>query len=234
MNNTTIQARVALNAGNMPTVHPLYTYIQQYVNDGIRLMVAQSSVRFPNFDMFPEYKDVEWTDITIADQAYLLLPNDQLIPQRVFSSDSSTAPNLNNTAWRVVIPATPQEYDQWNKDTTNIAWPSNYMVREGRLYLWPTPRTGKTTYIKIDGVQDEPDMSAPGSSPRCAARWHPAIIDFASHLICNDLGWDAEAQKFFQAGDAKVQLFGASFVGGRRANIRRAIRIKGAPRGMGW
>ena len=232
MNFTTLKARVQLNAGNMQSTHPLATYVPNYVNDGTRMVIMRASMKFPNFELFPEHKDVEWTDVTVADQDYLTLPTDQIAIRSCFSSDSSTAPNLNNTGWRLLTYMEPEAFDQLGRPTTQIAYPTNWTLRENRVYLYPTPRATKTAYVKLDGIQDEPDMSAGTDTPRTHIRWHPAILDFASHLLLNDMGWVEDAKRFKDSADDKINTIGGSMMGLRRANVKRAVRISGAPRGF--
>lgn len=180
--------------------------------------------------MFPEHRDVEWYDVTIANQNYLSLPTDQIAAQRAYSLDSSTAPNLNNADWRELTYIEPREFDQLEKPTTQSAYPSSFTLREGRIYVHPTPRTSYTTYIKVDGIQDEPDMSASGDTPRTHARWHPAILDLATYMLLTDMGRD-DADRFLKAADEKIAMVGGSLVGLRRATTQRVVRIAGAPRG---
>lgn len=231
MNNQTLKARLLLNAGNLQSSHPQYTYAQNFINDGIRLMVTMASAKFPNLSLFPEYTDTEWTDVTVADQNYLAVPTDMFAPQRVFSSDSSTSPTLANTGWRLLVWLDPQAFDQLPKPTTQLAYPSLWTAREGRIYLHPTPRTTKTTYIKVDGIEDEPDMSGNTDTPRANVRWHPAILDCASHLIWNDLGDYERATQYFDAAEKKVGLVGAAMAGMRRAMVNKSITVAGMPRG---
>lgn len=227
MNFGTIKTRLALNAGNLQSSHPQYAYLNNYANDGLRLMISRASAKFPNYQLFPEHKDVEWTDVTVADQNYLSLPSDHIAIQRAFSLDSSTAPNMSNAGWRLLSYVDPKAFDQLSKPTTDLQYPAVYTVREGRIYFHPTPRATKTTYVKIDGIEDEPDMSSSSDTPRTNIRWHPAWLDFASYLLLTDMGWDDDAKRFLAAGDEKIAIVGASMVGLRLANINKRIRIVG-------
>ena len=229
MNNATFKTRLALNAGNLPSSHPMFPYLQNYINDGIREMITRASARFPNFQLFSELRDIEWIDVTIVDQDYLVLPSDGFAIQRAFSLDSPTAPTIANAGWHLLTYLEPQEFDQLVKSTTSLAWPTLWTQREGRIYLNQTPRTSWTTYMKIDGVQDEPDMVNAGDVPRTNIRWHPAILDLASHLLLTDMGWP-DAQRFLDAADEKIGNVGASVMGTRRLNTRRSIRMAGMPR----
>ena len=231
MNFGTVKTRMLLAGGNLQSGHPVYTYANNLVNDGLRFMIMRASQKYPNFQLFPEHVDTEWTDVTVADQNYLALPSDSIAIQRVFSLDSSSAPNLNNANWRVVSFIEPQAFDQLTKPTTQQNYPFQYTIREKRIYLWPTPRTGYTTYVKIDGIQDEPDMSSSSDTPRTDARWHPAWLDCASHLLCNDLGYADDATRFLASADLKIEAIGASMIGLRRANIKQNVRVIGTPKG---
>lgn len=232
MNYTTLQARVALIAGNMATTHPQYGNLGQFVNDGMHFLVQRSSLKFPNYELFPEHKDIEWTDLTIADQRYLALPTDQIAIQRVFSLDSSSAPNLNNSNWRPVSYIEPQAFDVLPKTTTITGYPSLFTLREGRVEFNPTPRTSWTTYVKIDGIQDEPTLSSGTDSPRSHARWHPAMVNCAAYLLLTDMGWHEDAQKQLNAADEQIGTIGGSMIGLRKAQIRRTVRVAGTPRGV--
>jgi len=230
MNLGTFTARLALNVGNIRSTDPWYPYLDQYANDALRLMLLRASEKFPNFQLFPEHKDVEWIDITVADQAYLTLPSDAFTIMRVFSADSAAVPNTNDTNWRVVTWIDPKGIDQQTKPTTQLDYPSNYTQREGRVYLYPTPRATKTTYVKIDGIQDEVNMSSPTDTPRTHERWHPAWLDYGCFMLANDRGMTEDAQRFLGACDAKIKDIGTSLMGMRRANTRRTIRVAGMPR----
>ncbi len=233
MNFGTFKTRLALNAGNLPTTHPFYTYLGAIVNDSLRGFILRASAKYPNFQLFAEHKDIEWTDVTVADQMYLTQPTDQIVPQRVYSLDSSTAPTMANSQWRLVGYIEPEGFDQLNKSTTNLAYPTQWMAREGRIYLYPTPRTTKTTYIKVDGIQDEPDMSIATDTPRTNVRWHPAILDYASSVLCTQLGWDDDAQRFLKSCDDKLVTVGGAMVDLRRGLLKKTVQIKGAPRFVG-
>lgn len=231
MNFSTLKTRLLLNAGNMQSTHPLASYAGQYVNDGNRFMVARASRNYPNYQLFPEHSDYYWTpSVTVADTNTVALPSDSLVVQRVYSADSSTLPNLNNQQWRLLSYSDPEDFDQMSRPTTMTSYPVLWTQRKGNIELWPTPRTGKTTYIKMDGIDDEPDMTNATDVPRVNARWHPAIIDCASHLICNDMGWVEDAQRFLDAADQKIAMVGASLVGLRAANFKRCAYVSGAPR----
>lgn len=231
MNYSILKTRLALNAGNMASTHPYYSFVGNYINDSVRLFIMRASAKWPNFQLFPEHKDVEWTSTstTTQDVATLAIPSDSIVPQRVFSLDSSTAPNLNNSNWRLLSYLEPEAYDQLNKSTANIAYPSNWTVREGSIYFYPTPRATKLTYVKVDGIEDEPDMVNGTDAPRTNVRWHPAILDFATYLLLRDIGWDEDAQSALAACDDKIATVGGAMADLRRANLKKAITIKGAP-----
>jgi hypothetical protein len=229
MNNATFKARLALNAGNLQPSDPRYANLQAYVSDGIRFTITRACAKFPNYELFPELRDIEWIDVTIADQDYLPLPSDHFAVQRAFSADQSTNPVIANESWRLLTYVEPQDFDQLVKGTTQLAWPTLYTLRENRIYFNQTPRTGWTTYVKIDGVEDEPDMVNPTDVPRTNIRWHPAILDSATHLLLTDMGWP-DADRFIAAADEKIGDVVASSMGLRRANTRKTLRMSGMPR----
>lgn len=232
---STFKTRLRYNCGNIPTTHELVTGTNgggDFINEALRYMLLRASQRYPNFELFPEHKDVEWTDITIIDQNYLALPNDQIAIQRVSVLESATVPNLNNSDWRPLSYIEPVAFDQLEKPTTTLQYPALFTLREGRVYVHPTPRTTKTTYIKLDGIQDEVDLTAAGDSPRTHSRWHPAILDIATHLMKNALN-HSDADQWLDKADEKIMTIGASMVGLRKAQYKRSINIAGAPRG-GW
>ncbi len=233
MNFGNFKTRGAKNAGNMQTTHPYYTDIGDIVNASLRLFIMRASAKFPNHQLFPELKDIEWTDVTVANQMYLTQPTDQLIPQRVYSFDSATAPTMANAQWRLLGFIEPEGYDQLSKSTTDLAYPSQWTSREGRIYLHPVPRTTKTTYIKVDGIQDEPDMSIATDTPRTNVRWHPAILDYASSMLLTNLGWDDDAARFLKSCDDKLVTVGGAMIDLRRSLLKKTIRITGAPRYAG-
>lgn len=227
----TFKTRLALIANNMPSSDPHYSYLGAHVNAAVKLLPLRASTRFPNYQLFPEHKDIEWTDITIVDQNYLALPTDQIAVQRAYSLDSSTSPNLNNSDWRELAYVTPREFDQYEKPTTQTGYPSVFTLREGRIYVHPTPRTDWTTYLKIDGIQDEPDMSADGDSPRTHSRWTPAILKLSAYFLFDDLRMHEEAERNLKAADEQIGTIGASLIGLRNGNLHRVMRVAGTPRG---
>lgn len=229
MNLGTYKARLALNCGNLRSTDPWYPYLAQYASDALRLMPIRASEKFPNYQLFPEYKDIEWEDVTVADAQYLLLPSDSLAIQRVFSLDSATPPNLNNANWRLVTFIDPKNYDQQTKATTQIAYPGNWTQREGRLYLLPTPRASKTTYVKIDGIQEEVSLTDDSQVPRMHERRHPAWLDYGCFLLASDRDMVDMAQKYLGDCDAKIKEAVGAIVGLRKAQVRRTIRIAGMP-----
>jgi hypothetical protein len=226
-----MKTRLALVANNMQTSDPFYAYLDDHINQALRLLPLRASRLFPNYSLFPEHKDIEWTDVTVVDTNYLALPSDQIVIQRAYSLDSSSAPNLNNADWRELTWVSPKEFDQYEKPTTQEAYPSVFTLREGRIYFHPTPRTGYTTYVKIDGIQDEPELSADGDTPRMHSRWHPAILQLAAYFLFDDMGWAEQADRKLKAADEQISTIAASLVGLRHANTHRVMRVAGTPRG---
>lgn len=235
MNYGTFKSRLLLACGHMKATHPLAAVTNgggDFVNAGVKFMILRASQKYPNFELFPEHKDVEWTDITIVDQNYLILPNDAMAVQRAFSLDSATSPNLNNTNWRELSYTEPRAFDLLSKTTSTVQYPAQWTIREGRIYFNPTPRTTKTTYVKIDGIQDEPDMSSSTDSPRMHARWHSAILHASTYLMMSDLGWHDDAAKHLALADEEITSVAVPLIGMKRQNIRRQVRVGGAPKGM--
>ena len=230
MNFQTMKTVVALNCNNLQSSDPVYTYLGQNVNDGVRMMVARALRAFPNYQLFPEHKDYYWTPVvTVADTNTVALNSDTFAVQRVYSADASSSPNLNNTQWRILTFMDAEDFDQLARPTTQTGYPICWTIRKSNIELWPTPRTGYTTYIKMDGVDDEPDMSANGDTPRVNARWHPAILDCATYLTANMLNQPEEAKRWLTSADDKILSTGAAIVGLRNANFKRVAHVTGAP-----
>lgn len=226
MNFLQFKTLVALNADNLKTSHPRYSLLGDYVNDGVRMFIMRASLKFPNLQIFPEHKDIEWDDVTVANQRYLPLPSDQFAIQRVFSADSASVAFADAT-WRPLSYISPKGIDQLPKSTTNVQYPTLYTQREGNIEFFPIPRTGKTTRIKIDGIGDEPIMTADLDVPRTHFRWHRAIACEASALLLNDMGMPDDAKRHLDEVDQILSTVGATILGMRRVQIHRKVHVRG-------
>lgn len=234
MNLSTFKTRLLLNAKNLKSSHPFVSNTNggaDYINAGQKFFILRAAQRYPNYELFPEHKDTEWVDVTIADQNYMTLPSDGVVWYRFFSADSSSNPNLSNTNWREVGYIEPRAFDLLAKPTTDLSFPFQWTLREGRVYMNPTPRTNKTTYVKLDGIQDEVDLVNATDTPRTNVRWHEAILACGSYLLLTDLGWHDDAAKQLEKADQIIQT-APSLMGLRRQNMRRTMKVQGAPRGM--
>lgn len=225
MNFLAFKTRLALNADNMKSSHPRYAYLGDYVNDGVRMFIMRASLKFPNFQLFPEHKDVEWDQLTVADQRFLALPSDSFAIQRVFSADSATVAFADAT-WRPLSYIDPLGYDQnqMTKSASNVQYPTLFTQREGQIEFFPIPRTGKTTRVKIDGIGDEPVMTADGDTPRTHLRWHLAILCEATAILRTDMEMPDSAKAWRDEEDQHLSSTGATIMGMRRAGIKRTVK----------
>lgn len=226
MNFLQFKTLLALNADNMKSSHPRYAYLGDYVNDGLRMFIMRASLKFPNFQVFPEHKDIEWDDVTVANQRYLALPSDQFAIQRVFSADSASVAFVDAT-WRPLSYISPKGLDQLTKSTTNVQYPTLYTQREGNVEFYPIPRATKTTRIKIDGIGDEPIMTADLDVPRTHLRWHRAIAAESSALLFNDMDMPDDAKRHLDEVDQILSSTGTTIMGMRRTQIHRGVKVRG-------
>lgn len=239
MDFQTFKARLALNCGNLPSSHPLYTYLGAITNDAIRFMAARAMSKYPNSQLFPEYRDIDDISVVTTNGANAYtIPTQFLVVERVFSADSSSAPTDANTNWRPVWYMDPNAFDQLNKPTTQLQYPANYTFKanvttgnnsftDAKLYVWPTPRTGNLTYLKLSGIAGENDLVDATDVPYAHARWHPAILDYASHLMWNDLGSPDDAARYLASGDMKLQTAADGLIGMRRYQLKKRVRVAG-------
>lgn len=221
-----LRTRVALNCGNMQATHPYYASIGGYVNDGLNkvlLHAVNSTAR--NFELFPELS-TKWTNLTVADQAYLSLPGDALAVQMVYSFDSPSAPNLSSDDRLPVSYVGQDDYELLPKATQLNGYPRLFTQQGNRLYLSPTPRTGYLTYILVSGIQQEPELSNDADVPVMDKRWHSAIADYASYLLATDLGWPDDAARFMASCDQKIASC-ISIMGLRGKRVVLVMRAEG-------
>lgn len=228
MDFNTCKTRAALNCGNMQSSDPFYTYLGDYVNAALNAMVLRSLTKARvNLNLFPELR-TDWTEITIVDQNYLALPSNLLVVDSVLSFDSSTAPTMATSA------QTPMTYLSWRdfqnlpKETTVTGYPRIWTRYNNRLYIWPTPRTGYTSYIHLLGLKKEPELSGATDSPAIPELWHDAWLYMACYKICVDKGWGEDATRFLVACDTEITQ-SIDLVGLDNAQKHGRIRIEGDP-----
>jgi hypothetical protein len=220
-----MKTRVALNCNNLQSSDPVYTYLGEFVNEAanrIILIAASSDKRAVN--VFPELRDRSWSDITVASTQAYDLPTDLLVLDSVKITQLTTTYN----------PATQTEYPVVETDVDTFAtlsksatgFPTMWCRAGSQIKFWPTPTTAYLTRVVLRGILKETAMSGSTDTLVMDSMWHPAVIDYATGLCMDALGWD-DAEKWFSRAKEKVTEI-INPVGLERRKDRMQIRIAGA------
>jgi len=180
---STMKTRVALNCGNLPSTHPVYTYLGDFVNDAANAVIL-FTVRADrkNVNLFPELKR-RWSDVTVNNQGYLDKPTNLLILDSVSITRSTTTYDPSrHTEYPVFEEVDQARFGQFNKATTTVGWPTRWCEAASQILLWPTPTTAYLTQTVVRGIKREVALTSADGVFTMSDIWHPIVIAYATHL----------------------------------------------------
>ncbi len=236
---TTMQSRVAVNCGNLPTNHKVYTdstSLKDYINEAGRRVVLMAVIdpvtkrRRDNFEAFPELRDRVWYDVTVNTQPYLLMPSDCLVPDSITCTRVTTAYAQGSDNEFIVVEKDIDTFKLLQKSTPK-GFPQIWCRSGTQLLFWPTPSSSPTNYLTqtiLRGIREEQDLVNSGDTFQMDERWHPAVVDEACSLTSRALNrWD-EADKWHAAAEQKI-VEAVSLLGASNRKNRGRVRFAGVP-----
>jgi hypothetical protein len=223
-----LKTRVALNLGNLQSSDPFYTYIGSWVNSAQRAVVTRTlSKARRSFNIFRELVD-KWTAVTAVNELRVDVPADLLVIEKVYSFDSSSAPDLDDDTVKPMAEIPLHKFDILSRDTSISGYPRLWSRDGDFINVYPTPRTGKTTYLLLRGIGDVEAMSADGDDPIIKERWHDAILFYACYLGALELNRVDEAQKWLDACDRHIMQT-IDIMGLESSSGENVVKIEGDP-----
>lgn len=228
--NANMKLRVMRNLSNAQSSHPVISNdLQAFINEAanrVVLMAAAKDRRAAN--IFPELRNFGTSGITVNAQDTLAIPATILVLESVNITKSTSAyASGTQTEYPVYEMPDAQMFGQLNKTTTG--YPTQWIRSGANILLWPTPTTAYLTRVVFRGIRRESDLSQDADVLTMDYIWHPAVIDYASYLGANELGWDDDAQKWLNACEKKVTEC-LNLVGLERQKNNTSIEIGGMPR----
>ena len=227
MNFGQLKTDVGTMLGAMQSSDRFYSSIGDWINHAL-VAVPERAITDAQANMshFPELRS-SWSDVTIADQQYLELPNNLLVIDSVYSFDSASENAIGDDNQRLLAWINYRTMQLVRKGTI-AAWPTMWSRSGKRIYFNPTPRTGKTTYVHILGLRKEQELSSDSDEPVLDAGWHHAVAFYAAYLGASKRGWHEDAEKYLLAADREIAQRVAA-VGLENAQKSHKINIAGDP-----
>ena len=225
-----MKLRVARNLTNLQSSHPIYSNdLQGFINEASNRVVLMAMAKDRRgFNLFPELRNVQFEDITVNNQDYLAIPANMLVLDSISITKNSAAyASASQTEYPVYEEPDVQLFNQMNKAQTG--YPTRWTRKGARVYFWPTPTTAYVTRVVFRGTRREADLSADGDTLTMDYIWHPAVVDYASYLGAQALGWKDDADRWLEACQRKVTET-ANLVGLERMKNESSIEIAGTPR----
>lgn len=225
----TMRTRVALNAGNLQSNDPHYAYVDENVNDAANQIVLMAiSKDKANVNCFPELQRRRWHDVTVNNQGYLNKPTNLLVLDSVSMTKTTTSYDPSrHTEYPIIEEPDQSVFGTFSKASTTVGYPTRWCEASESILLWPTPTTAYLTRVVVRGIREEATLSADGDTLVMNPRWHPVVIEYATHLTWKQMGEHEEADKWLLATEKRmtqvIDLYGLA----KRKN-RLQINIAGS------
>src|SRR3990167_991370 len=220
--------RVRLNLRNLPSQHPHYSSIGNYINEAVQefqTLLLGPRFRKKAIDLIPRLKDWRWSDTTVNNQAYMTLPDTLLWMNSVTVTRSSTA---FSAATQTEYPVTEEpDGDLFGQNTkTATGYPKKWHRAGSRIELWPTPTTAYLTQLVLHGARAE-DTLATTDKLKMPLRLQYFVLELATAISMEKMGWvDASGRR----GSIEDRLAKSLDVTSREtARNRVQVQIAGAP-----
>jgi hypothetical protein len=228
MNFGVLKTRTALSLGNLQSSDPFYSYLGDWVNSGQRAVVVRTlSKARRSFNLFRELME-KWTAVTSLNDLRVAVPDDCLVIERVYSFDSSSAPDLDDDTVKLMAEIPISKFDILSRDTSISGYPRLWSRDGDFINIYPTPRTGKTTYLLVRGVGDVNTLANSGDEPIIKERWHDAILFYACYVGALELNRVDEAQKWLDACDRHIMQT-IDILGLESSSGENVVKIEGDP-----
>jgi hypothetical protein len=231
-----MQARCYRELDNLPSQHPHYSSIPNYLNEAKdQILTLGLAYGRQVLDQIPRLRNNRWSTLTVNGQNYVTLPDDILYvesmaytkltsaydptTQTLYPSNEIAAGNAQNFG---ILPRTP---------TTGLGWPTMWRRAGHNLELWPTPVSTPISYlttIVIMGTRLDNDLSAPSDTLLMSPRMQLFVIDLAVAIAMEKMGWEEAAAKRGAVEALLGRLIGPAAK--ERMKVQVRTRIAGTPR----
>lgn len=200
-----MKTRVALNCGNMQSNDPHYTYLGDVVNEAANavILMAVAGER-KNLNSFQRLRNRRYYDTTVNAQGYLTKPDDILVVDSVTYTKSTSAYDPSRHREYSIYEETDQErFGLLDKASTRVGYPQIWCEASTQVLLWPTPTTAYLTQIVLRGIKKEAALANANDTFDMEDIWHPVVIQYATYLMMQNLGWD-DADKWLARAEKRV------------------------------
>jgi hypothetical protein len=210
----------------MQSSDPWYTHIGSHISEAANAVILLAIAKDRrNVNLFPELRNIRWTDITVNNQGYLTKPSNLLVLDSVTCTRSSSAYDASTQTEYPVVEVNDQAaFGLLSKTATG--YPTMFNDAASSLLLWPTPTTAYLTRVVVRGIKKETALTADADTFDMNEIFHPVVMDYATYLTAERAGWDT-AEKFREAAERRltqtIDLLGLS----KRRNSNR-IEIAGS------
>jgi hypothetical protein len=224
-----MKTRVALALNNLQSSDPWYSYLGDHCNEAANavILLAISKDR-KNVNLFPELRNIRWTDITVNNQGYLAKPSNLLVLDSVNCTRSSSAYDASrSTEYPLIEEPDQTRFGLLSKATTTVGYPTIYHDAASSILLWPTPTTAYLSRVLVRGIKKETALSGDSDTFAMNELWHPVVIDYATYLTANRMGWAEEAERFLTSAEKRVTQTIDLLSLGKRRNTNR-VEIAGS------
>lgn len=209
-----MQAQVAAFCGGLLTTDPIYTVSSSlvgFINDAANRVILMASYDpgsgkpRRNFNLFPELQGHIWFDVTVAEQGYLALPDNCLVPDSLHYTKVTTDYDPSrDTEYLISEQPDVEAFALLSKAATSTGWPSQWCRQASVLLLNSTPTTAYLTQVVVRGIRAEDDLSAVGDVFTMHPRWHSAVVTESCALVSEGLRRWSEAERWHEATRRKI------------------------------
>lgn len=195
-NDDSMVWRVIRNCDNLPSQHPHYTSIPQYINEGKNELIRIGLPYGRKFlDLMPRLHNWRWYDATINAQAYLALPSSMLVLESMGYTKVTTA---FSTATSTTYPSYEENSAAiWGMfDRAARGWPTRWRRAGSRIEMYPPPSSTPVDYrtnIVVMGIRREDDLTASSDILRMEPDLQNLVVELGTAITMERMGWESAA-----------------------------------------
>lgn len=229
---TSLQGLVVTQLDNLPSQHPHYALIPNYLNqakDEILTLGLQMNRNV--LDQCPRLRNWRWWDVTLAGQGWMPLPERMLYLEAMSYSQSTAAFDPSTTK---LYPATliPEgaATDFGLYDRTTMDWPRLWRRAGSHIELWPVPASSPTDYrtaIVVYGTRMDNNLVNPTDTLLMSPRMQLLTVDLGVAICMEKMGWEEAADRRASVESKLGRLIGMGTK--ERVKARVTTRVAGTP-----
>lgn len=229
---TSMQGQVITQLDNLPTQHPHYSLIPNYINQAKdELLTLGASINRSVLDQLQRLRNWRWSDVTIAGQNWLPLPERMLWLEAMAYTKSIAAYDPSTTVLYPANPIPPGASANFGLyPRTSTGYPVLFHRAGSRLEMWPTPSSSPTDYrttVVVYGTRMDKDLSAATDTLLMSPRLQLLVIDLSVAIAMEKMGWDEGSEKRIAVESKLSRLLSPGTE--ERATTRVRTRIAGTP-----